>query len=140
MAPPSPAVTFLPKPKKMADRLPAPIRERLGEGMALIMAKEQPEWESVLVQLESKSGFVGMEVRDVHRLLTCMDVPQRATVSAKVLEMMGKAKLKPETLTYDLFMMAHAVIGHSAGVKALFCELQSCMLPNFCNKPALMKF
>jgi len=125
MAPP-PEALFLPHVKEVEERLSVPVRERLGTNLALVNAAE-PQWNAVLTLLEQSGGFEGMGRGDVVGLLTCMDVPQRAEFSTKILEMMESAKLEPNVFIYDLMLASHAAVGNPAYVKALFKNLVESM-------------
>jgi hypothetical protein len=123
MAPQQLLAAFLPQPKTIAEQLPRSVVERLGDGMHLVESTT-PQWGAVLMQLELNGGLEGLKTGAINGLLTCIDLPQRALSSAKVFEMMEQANITPNTLTYDLIMLAHAAVGNSAEVKELFSRLK----------------
>ncbi|KAG0128435.1 hypothetical protein HOY82DRAFT_541275 [Tuber indicum] len=123
MTPGSKTAVFLPQPETVSKMLPASIIERLGSAAALVDTST-PLWGAVIGQLEFNGGFQGMEVVDVNCLLVSMDLESRVENSLKLQEMMEKARLEPDTLTYDLLMMAHAQLKCPEEVKTLFESLK----------------
>ncbi|KAF8543038.1 hypothetical protein BDD12DRAFT_802382 [Trichophaea hybrida] len=121
MAPP-PGALFLPHVKQVAERLSVAVRERLGTNLALVNTAE-PQWNAVLTLLEQNGGFEGMGKGDIVGLLICMDVPQRAELSTKVLEMMESVGLEPNVWIYDLILASQAAVGNTTYVKTLFNTL-----------------
>ncbi|RPA98947.1 hypothetical protein L873DRAFT_1768811 [Choiromyces venosus 120613-1] len=124
---PKPAA-FLPLPKAVSEMLSAPIIERLGSAASLVDTST-PLWSAVIGQLEFNGGFQGMDVGDVNCLLLSMDLKSRVNNTLKLQEMMEKAKLEPDTFTYDLLMMAHAQLKRSEEVKILFENLKKRGVP-----------
>jgi hypothetical protein len=127
MAPSKQDAIFLPKPEpdELASRLPVVVQERLG-GMELVMA-QKPQWDVVLTQLRENEGFRDMTAPEVNQLITCMDLKNRAHLSSTVLDMMNLGDVKPNTLTFDLLMLAHAEVGNQKEVKALFDQVKQSM-------------
>ncbi|KAG0642828.1 hypothetical protein HOY80DRAFT_1101826 [Tuber brumale] len=128
MTPGSKTAVFLPQPETVSEILPAPIIERLGSAAALVDTPT-PLWGAVIGQLIFNGGFQGMKVVDVNCLLMSMDLKSRVANSLKLQEMMEKAKLEPDTFTYDLLMMAHAQFGRPEEVKILFESLKKKGVP-----------
>ncbi|KAA8899242.1 hypothetical protein FN846DRAFT_960656 [Sphaerosporella brunnea] len=123
MAPPQRDAIFLPKPEptEVVQSLPPIVQERLG-GLELV-AVQKPRWDVVLTQLLDNGGLAEMTTPEVNKLITCMDLEHRAHLSSSVLDMMKEGGVKPNTLTYDLFMLAHAEVGNNSQVKTLFGEM-----------------
>jgi len=115
---------FLPKPSEPAERLPAPIRDRLGgSGLELVNA-EVPEWKLVLAKLEETGGLGGLDTGAVNGLLSCIELAQRVELTPRIFEMMEAAKIEPDTLTYDLAMVAQAGMRNPIKVKQLFKRMK----------------
>jgi len=123
MTPGSKTAAFLPQPKTVSKMLPAPVLERLG-GAAALVDTSAPLWGAVIGQLRLNGGFQGMEIVDVNCLLMSMDLKSRAERTSELQDMMQRAKLEPDTFTYDLLMMAHAHLKHPEEVKILFQDLK----------------
>ncbi|PWW74959.1 hypothetical protein C7212DRAFT_345866 [Tuber magnatum] len=124
---------FLPQPETVSEMLSAPIIERLGSAAALVDTST-PAWGAVIGHLEFNGGFRGMEIVDVNCLLVSMDSQSRVQNTFKLQEMMEKAKLEPDTLTYDLLMMAHAQLKRPEEVEVLFRDLKRSkgLVPEMC--------
>ncbi|KAL7269404.1 hypothetical protein RUND412_007934 [Rhizina undulata] len=114
---------FLPAPESIRDLLPAPIVERLSTSLALV-DREDLEWGLVMSQLEENGGLEDMTTPDVNKFVACIDPESRAETSAKLLDMMDSADVNPNTFTYDLMMMAHAMVEQPAVVKSLFNQMK----------------
>jgi CO dehydrogenase/acetyl-CoA synthase alpha subunit len=127
MAPAKQGAIFLPQPEpdELASRLPVVVQERLG-GTELVTARK-PQWDLVLTQLKENEGFRDMTAPEVNQLITCMDLEKRAQLSSTVLDMMKLGDVKPNTLTFDLLMMAHAEVGNQREVKSLFDQVKQSM-------------
>jgi len=115
---------FLPKPVGPAERLPAPIRERLGGTGLKLVNTEVPEWKLVFTKLEETGGLEGMDTGAVNGFLSCIDLAQRVELTPGVFKMMKEANIEPNTLTYDLAMVAHAGMRNPAKVKQLFKQMK----------------
>ena len=124
MAPSAPEALFLPHPQELEDKLPASIRRRLGSGLALIDPKV-PQWDIILERLEEAGGLEGMGHYEVNGLLMCMGAAQCAKQADRIREMMDAAGIEPNIFAMDMLMLAHASVGNSAKVKALFQECAS---------------
>lgn len=113
----------LPGPRTILQRLPKEITSRLGTSTALVTGA-RPQWEPVLSVIEEKGGFSDMSVGSVNSLLRYMDLEQRADLVPRVWRMMAVAEIEPDSLTYDLAMMAYSQEQHRAeSVEALFGEM-----------------
>lgn len=123
MAPPEATPSFLPAPTTIIDRLPAPVVARLGASSTLVTQKT-PKWGLVLSELDKHSGFSGMDSWEVNNLIYCMAVDQRAALSERLLRMMGAAGVLPDTLTFDLLMLAQAEVKNPEEVKRLFGDMR----------------
>jgi len=123
MTPKSKTAAFLPQPKTVSEMLPAPVIERLG-GAAAFVDTSTPLWSAIIGQLRSNGGFRGMDIMDVNCLLMSMDLKSRVESTSELQEMMERAKLEPDTFTYDLLMMAHAQLERPEEVKILFQDLK----------------
>lgn len=123
MAPPEATAPFLPAPLTVLDRLPAPIVARLGESTALVTQKK-PKWDLVLSELDKNGGLEGMDSWEVNKLIYYIEVNQRAALSERIIGMMGVAGVLPDTLTFDLLMLAHAAIEQPGEVKKLFGDMK----------------
>lgn len=128
MAPENPEALFLPHPQELEDKLPASIRRRLESGLSLVDPKE-PQWDVILERLEEAGGFEGMGHYEVNGLLMCMGTAQIAKQTTRIREMMGAAGIEPNMFVLDMLMLAHASVGNSAQVKALFQECVSSTCP-----------
>jgi len=139
MTPGSKTAAFLPQPKTVSEMLPAPIIERLGSATALVDTST-PLWGAIIGELGSNGGFQGMEIMDVNCLLMSMDLESRVESTSKLQEMMEKAKLEPDTFTYDLLMMAHAQLKRPVEVKILFQDLKKSkgLAPDICPGLSLL--
>lgn len=123
MAPPEATPSFLPAPTTMINRLPDLVVARLEDVNALVTRKT-PEWDVVLSGLDKNGGFVGMNSWEVNNLIHCVAVNQRAALSEKLLGMMSAAGVLPDTLTFDLLMLAHAEVKNPEEVKRLFRDMR----------------
>lgn len=123
MAPPEATPSFLPAPTTIIDQLPAPVVARLGDSSALVVMKT-PAWDMVLSELDKKGGLTGMDSWEVNNLIYCISVDQRAALSERLLKMMSVAGVLPDTLTFDLLMLAHAAVVNPEEVKRLFGEMR----------------
>lgn len=123
MAPPEATPSFLPAPTTVIDRLPATVVTRLGDSSSLV-AVRTPTWDLVLSELDNKGGLTGMNSWEVNNLIYCISVDQRATLSEKLLRMMSVAGVLPDTLTFDLLMLAHAAVVNPEEVKRLFGDMR----------------
>lgn len=123
MAPPEATPSFLPAPTTIIDQLPAPVVARLGDSSALVVMKT-PAWDMVLSELDKKGGLTGMDSWEVNNLIYCISVDQRAALSERLLRMMSVAGVLPDTLTFDLLMLAHAAVVNPEEVKRLFGEMR----------------
>lgn len=123
MAPPEATPSFLPVPTTIIDHLPATVVTRLGDSSALV-AVRTPTWDLVLSELDNKGGLTGMDSWEVNNLIYCISIDQRATLSERLLRMMSAAGVLPDTLTFDLLMLAHAAVVNPEEVKRLFGEMR----------------
>lgn len=123
MAPPEATPSFLPAPTTIIDRLPVPVVARLGASSALVTQKT-PKWGLVLSELDKHGGFSGMDSWEVNNLVYCMAVDQRAALSERLLRMMSVAGVLPDTLTFDLLMLAQAEVKNPEEVKSLFGDMR----------------
>lgn len=123
MAPPEATPSFLPAPTTIVDQLPTPVVARLGDSSALV-AMKTPAWDMVLSELDKKGGLTGMDSWEVNNLIYCISVDQRAALSERLLKMMSVAGVLPDTLTFDLLMLAHAAVVNPEEVKRLFGEMR----------------
>lgn len=140
MAPPEATPAFLPAPATILDRLPASVVARLGESTAVVTQKS-PEWSAVLSELDKNGGFVGMGSWEVNSLAYHIAVEQRAALSKQLLGMMRAADIPPDTLTFDLLMLAHAAVEEPEEVKKLFEDLKESKNPlSYHQKPPLKKY
>lgn len=130
MAPPEATPSFLPAPTSILDRLPAPVVARLGDSSALVTQKT-PKWGLVLSELDKHGGFSGMDSWEVNNLVYCMAVNQRAALSERLLRMMSVAGVLPNTLTFDLLMLAQAEVKNPEEVKRLFGNMREREKPLF---------
>lgn len=123
MAPPEDTPSFLPAPTTIINQLPTLVVARLGDSHTLVTEKT-PEWRLVLSALNKNGGLVAMESWEVNNLIFCMGVDQRAALSGELFRMMSVARVSPDTLTFDLLMLAHAAVKNPEEVKRLFGEMR----------------
>lgn len=81
-------------------------------------------WDLVLSELDNKGGLTGMDSWEVNNLIYCISIDQRANLSGRLLRMMSVAGVPPDTLTFDLLMLAHAAVVNPEEVKRLFGEMR----------------
>lgn len=90
----------------------------------MLVAQKREEWSLLLVELEQNGGLQSMTTSEVNKLVSLITVGQRAGLSTKLLGMMKDCEVAPNTLTYDLMMLAHAAVGNPEEVKALFSDMK----------------
>lgn len=126
MAPPQAAANFLPEPETPLDHLPAPALARIEVATKLMVMQGRQElnWDTMLAEIELNGSLENMNTSEVNKMVSLVNVDQRAALSSKLLAMMESSDVQPNTLTFDLMMLAHAAVGNPTEVKALFKDMK----------------
>ncbi|KAH8151630.1 uncharacterized protein LAJ45_04252 [Morchella importuna] len=126
MAPPQVAANFLPEPETPLDHLPAPALARIDVTTRLMVMQGRQElnWDTMLAEIELNGGLENMNTSEVNKMVSLVNVDQRAALSSKLLGMMESSDVQPNTLTFDLMMLAHAAVGNPTEVKTLFEDMK----------------
>ncbi|KAG5439733.1 hypothetical protein PCANB_000015 [Pneumocystis canis] len=97
-------------------------------------------WTQKMNIIDSHNGFSGLTTSQVNQIIALIASKERGSIVGIILDMIKKASIQPDRLTYDFMMDGYAEIGNAEGAMRIFSQMkQDGIKPSVFSYAHLMK-